>query len=329
MPYFVDYLQFTIHYDTDIPGRAAAYFYKYVNLEIEECQIEKGMHGYKQSLKFPSGIRVLFDGMPGMGIHVILPGTSLKNEHLEFNVFEIIEKLRADNMQYNISRIDVAIDTDVDFSEFYRQYKKGCYLCRYSKKSMKSVLNTENRGTLYFGKRGGNTMIRIYDKALEQDVADKVWTRVEMECRNDACEQAIEALKDGTIKNYFYGHLRFIQKKVDNTVRAKDCDWWVNMLERPNERVRFKRQEKDNTLEWFITQVAPTVKALRKYYGNDYVENIIKDSKISKRQIKERFDLRIVKLDSGYETLNVKTGELVESDFLKQEYIQECIKEVS
>lgn len=318
MGYFVDYISFTIHVDTAIPGMAMAFFYKYVNLEIEEGNLQHGMNGYKQSIVFPSGIRILFDGAPGMGVHVIVPGLGLKSEHLDFNVFELVGKFKTDGMKYNISRIDVAIDSDIDFGYFLNKFNRKQFDCRYSEDNIKKYVDVNNRGTLYFGKRGGMTMFRIYDKAKEQGV-DGVWTRMEMECRGDACEQIVEALRASEVNKYFLGHLRFVNQRCSDMSRAITCKRYLEMLENPAERKKVHKKKGDNTLEWFVSQVAPTVKALEKEYGNDYIRRVIDDAKISRRQAKERFDIRVLNNSEG---VNIKTGEIIR---LSEEYTQLCL----
>ncbi len=328
--YFLDFLSFTLKIDTEIPGIALSYFYKYVPLEIEEGELFNGIDGYNKGIKFPSGIKVLFAGkITGMGIHIILPGLGLKSEHLQFDVFELIAKLKKDKMPYNISRIDVAVDTDVDFSYFYNKFVKKQYVCRYNDRSIRQVVDANLRGTLYFGRRGGLTMFRVYDKALEQEVTDgRIWTRIEMECRNEACEQIIEALKNDTVKNYFLGHLRFIKRRMNEMKRAKTTDTYLRILEQPIERMKVHAKKSDNTLEWFVSQVAPTVKALKKDYGEEYIDKIIDEAKISKRQIKDRFKLEVI---NPKLYVNGETGEIFEAEPLKitKEYIQSCLEQIA
>jgi len=328
--YFIDYLRFTIKIDTDIPGIATAYFYKYINLEIEEGQVRKGVDGYKQGIYFPSGIKIMFDGMPGMGIHIIMPGLSLVSPHLEcFDIHALINKLKEDETPYNISRVDVAIDTEIDFSYFYNKYIKGQYSCRYDKKHCRQNVDANKRGTLYFGKRGGNTMFRIYDKALEQGIEDKVWTRIELEAKGEVCEQLINSLLDNTTKNIFLGHLRFVNERCENMGKAKTSKKYLEALENPNQPIKLKgKKGGDNTLEWFENQVAPTLKALIKDYGKEYIANIIARSKISKTQQKKRFKLTIVETPTSYKMVN-ENGQIEHGKKLSKEYIQMCIKDLA
>lgn len=332
MGYFVDYISFTLHIDTEIPGVALAYFYKIVDLEIEEGKICKGLDYYKQSVMFPSGVRILFDGSPGMGIHVIIPGLGLISEHMDFDLFRFIETLRATKLKYNISRIDIALDSnEVDFSYFYNKMVRKLYLCKYTAENIRKNVDANNRGTLYFGKRGGLTMFRIYDKALKQGV-EGIWTRVELECRNDACEQIIEAMRAGTVNQYFLGHLKFIDKKVSNVARAMVSKRYLQLLENPPAQMKLHKKESDSTLEWFITQVAPTVKALERDYGAEFVRRMVDGAKISKKQLKERFNMQVI---NSSEIVNTKTGVIEDSNVFKpelgstsKEYVQFWLAEI-
>lgn len=306
MGYFIDYISFTLKIDTESPSFALSTFYKYVALETEVGELQTGMNGYEKSIVFPSGIRILFCGRPGMGIHVVIPGLGLSSIHLDFDVFKLLRTLKADGVPYNISRIDIAIDTDIDFGYFLNKFDRKEYVCRYSEENIRKYVDVTNRGTLYFGRRGGLTYIRIYDKAKQQNVPG-TWTRLEMECRGDACEQIINALKTGEVGKYFLGHLRFVNKRCSDMSKAVTSKKYLDMLENPTEKKRLQKKKGDDTLEWFISQVAPTVKALELDYGKDYVRQVIDNAKISKRQIFERFDIQKI---NGMK-VNLKSGEVI------------------
>lgn len=308
MSAFIDYISFTIKRVVTDMSDAVEILNRYAPIIIEDGELQGGLNGYLYSVAYPCGARVLFHGLPSMGTHIILPGKALDNAHVEFDVFELIARLRRDKVQYNISRVDIAIDTDLDFGYFYNKFVRRQFVCRYNSKNLKKHVDINNRGTLYFGKRGSLTMIRIYDKAYEQGLEGEIWTRIEMECREEACEQALEALKKGTINQYFLGHLRFVNKRCSDMSKAVTAKKYLEVLSNPMARRRFRRDEgSDNTLEWFRKQVAPTIKALERDYGQAYIRRIIDESKISLKQARQRFKIRVI---DGME-VNVVTGEIV------------------
>lgn len=320
--FFLDWIQFTIKIDTSIPGVALAYFYKVVSVELEESKLTKGFNGYKQMCEFPSGIKVMFDGMDGMGINVSIPAKALDSAHFYDSIEKIEERLEALGGGYKWTRLDFAVDTyKYDFSVFYEKFLAKEYRCKYRKEGIRQNVNADNRGTLYFGKRGSLTMFRIYDKGLEQGTED-IWTRIELESRDEACVQLLKAYKKGELNKYFLGHLDFVKERKTKMSRCETAEFYLEVLEGGGEKRKVKRDESDKTLEWFVKQVAPTVKALEKYYGKDFVANIVKGSKISNKQLKDRFDLEVL---SSYDSLNRKTGEIVKNS---EDFTQLCLEQI-
>lgn len=315
--FFIDYLQITLKEDTDNLRFVVKEFFKFFPLEIEEFDIIKSMFGYTKVIKFPCGVTICFDGLPGMGIFIQISGSALSSSHFDnFNIFETIDKLKKYNVDYSISRVDVAIDIEKDFKWFYDKYIQGLFVSRY--RSYKSYLDQNNRGTLYFGKRGNNTFFRIYDKGLEQNV-DFNWVRIEMECRGkDSCEQLLEAMKEGNVNCVFMGHLRVVEKIEKNLSRMKTDKEWMEMLNNPKERIKVKRLEKDSTLFWLENQVAPTLKALILEYGNEFIEKIINESKVSKNQIRKRNKLKVIKC---------RNNVIIEQKEYTKEYIQILLRD--
>lgn len=317
--FFIDYISFTIKYETDLQSNILGIFYEYFPIEIEEYENCKGLNGYAYGIKFASGLTICYGGRKtyndneNMGIHIIMSGQVLANDHITFDVIEQIKKMRKDGHEVKISRLDIAIDTEMDFHYVYNEYLKKKYVCRYKKESIRQCVNEDLRGTLYFGKRGSNTMFRIYDKALEQGLPGN-WLRIELEIRNEAIDEAIEALNKGIIGQYFEGHLRFVEKiNKTNKSRSLTAEWWNAIMKSNGIRRTLKAKKGDATLEWFINQVAPAEKALRKDYGDECIDKIIEKAKISRKQVKNRFNLRVIRCDDNkYITVNLETGEIME-----------------
>lgn len=130
--FFLDWIQFTIKVDTAVPGVALAYFYKVVNVELEESKLTRGFNGYKQMCEFPSGIKVQFDGMEGMGINATIPGKALDSAHFYDSIEEIERKLEELGRGYKWTRLDFAVDTfKYPFSTFYERFLNKEYRCKY------------------------------------------------------------------------------------------------------------------------------------------------------------------------------------------------------
>lgn len=294
--YFCDWIQFTIHDEINRASEALKIFESVVRVGIEECKESKGFNGYEKMLQMNDGMKVMFSGMEGMGVNIIVPAGAIDCGKYEGSVEDIEDRLIDEGYKYNWTRLDLAVDTEeYDFDMFYEKFINKEYRCKYHAESIRQHVNANSRGTLYFGKRGGLTMLRIYDKALEQKIKDKVWTRIELETRNEACQQVLEAYKNGTINEYFLGHVEMVEKREKRMSRCKTADFYLEVLKGDGLKRKVQRKPSDSTLDWFVTQVAPTVKALEKDFGKEMVRNVIDNSKISHTQMRKRFHMKVIK----------------------------------
>lgn len=297
MSYCVDWLSFTVQTYTEENEVAQRIMLELLpqnvlkDIDLSTCNCcNTSKFGYTKMLQYENKVLVLFAGSASMGIHISLPGSTLNNTS-ELNDLENIKEWywRCMNSKYNIhfSRVDVAKDISLPFSYFRRKVLREEYRSKYRKSSLKMILNNEFNGTIYLGRRGGNTSVRIYDKnQCNKDknvgyISEGFLTRVEFEFRNDACLQALNSYILGTIKNVFLGHLCFVNKKEKNMSRdSVNCEKYVQALEDPKERkiLEFKRLD-TNTNEWFFMQVLPAMKAYENIYGKKYVQNMLSKAK--------------------------------------------------
>ena len=98
----------------------------------------------------------------------------------------------------------------------------------------------------------------------------------------------------GELLAYFRDYLQFYNQPVvglDKKEIAKLELWqpWVVFLEQAS-IVDFQAEPKevsmDRSLSWFINQVAPTLKGLIEYYGQEKIDEILDDTELSQRQKK-------------------------------------------
>ena len=114
-----------------------------------------------------------------------------------------------------------------------------------------------------FGTRGSESYIRIYDKALEQNLAGH-WIRVELETRKERAQALAKAIaKQGTqvVPPILLGYLDFkVRGTAERRCRWKTEGWWTTFLgtaRRCRLEVAPRNVSMENTYRWLIRSVAP------------------------------------------------------------------------
>lgn len=177
----------------------------------------------------------------------------------------------------HFTRIDVAIDVlDDDRASIAALVDSVRSGETRLKGKQHSVIQSVSRGmvgtTLYIGSRKSDKYIRVYDKAAEQGLKGKNWTRIELEAKGDyAASLGMRILSDG------YG------LAIAELSRAIDCplEWWREALDAPEtERVKVDRTP-GKRLEWQNTVLVSMV-------GDAIIENAHFRAKV--RELLARFD---------------------------------------
>lgn len=290
-----DWLQFTVKgYETnnvnysEIAGLVLCYLpttlsdfiinNKPDGLQHPYFNIEGAVNLYSKSFTYVNGIRVCFDGISdNMGINVIISGSVLRNCQITNNDIREWWYNFRDSKLVSLSRLDIAFDTtEIDFDVFLKSYFCKNFISKTRNNSV--CLNSDNRGTIYFGSRGSRCHIRIYDKRVEQlskarsdsDRADllltlpPIWSRVEFQFRHELCSFVLEKFCDNNFADYANGFLRFIESSdVKNLSRdSVICKWWSDILGSEDIEVLYYRKESNFNYEAFVNNVVPQIKAL-------------------------------------------------------------------
>lgn len=166
----------------------------------------------------------------------------------DFHWFSFLNLFDSDFKSGNshISRIDVALDlldSEIPFEKFQKYTLNELYVCR-SKCLPKVVMMREE--TIYFGSSSSDRMLRIYNKALEQNLPDTYWIRMEFQLRNDCAmsfylnwclHPDIGFLYRGMLVDY----LRFVSlpigtkiediKRNRNQGRLPTAPWWDKLID--------------------------------------------------------------------------------------------------
>lgn len=220
------------------------------------------MNGYSYAVRHPFGHVVMSNTKrPDMGVHVMFSGSALSELHKGgISPLEMIKW--AIDQDAKVTRIDLALDlygTPVDMERLYRSKQvKGR---EGGSKKRSKIENDEGGFTIYFGSRKSAKVLRVYNKAAEQNLPGVVWTRFEMEVREDAAHEvaaAIYAMTPDEASRYTMGLIK-------GHYNADD-DLYQRLLDAPAQHVATTKDSSDATLDWLMGTVAKTVaKQMRKH----------------------------------------------------------------
>lgn len=304
----------------------------------------KGINHYSAVLLFDNGLKICYNP-PNvrMGTNIIISGSVLKLKPLSpDDVKDWIVRILP-HFDYKIGRVDIAQDTDVDFSYFYDKYVSGEFITRYLTTTHKSYLNFDNRGTLYFGARGKGTYIRIYDKYLEQwsklksktkklefecEFGGKSWTRLEMECKDSQAEQMLCHFIEGRCGDVFLGHLRFVKEMKSNKARCVTCDIYLNVISAEGCRKLSKVNNTDLNLDWIVNVAFANTEAIKEVHPRLY--DVLTQRVVASPQAVSKAKLSKMDLDRLYFSLikqeNIDNDGLIEPAIINQTLkFKECM----
>lgn len=241
--------------------------------------LDRGAMGYHRA-KIAQGIVVFFDGRPGMGVHVRMPGSACRAIEASGGVEDweaFLARLLEDGR--SISRLDVALDdrsgsitVDLCFAELTAGHLVHKFRVMCAQEYFDPVGAIDSR-TLYAGSQKSELRIRIYDKALETKTVGP-WTRVEVQTRNDhaAALAGMLAMGDTSARAEAFGglllwYLDFKEPGRDgNRSRWQTALWWSafahDALKRKLLLAPAPLRTADETIAALVQQYGPTLAAL-------------------------------------------------------------------
>lgn len=268
----IDWLQFTLLRDDGLE-----IVFRILRLNPGDFErLDKGGLGYKDQL-INNNVRIYYNGNPGMGINTSISGRGCRYmESQGINLWSLVFRL-AQSAKINITRLDLALDTDaklidkmrksIDNKKYISKSRSISYICKSGKKSTRTE-------TIYLGSRSSDLMIRIYDKAVEQGLEEIDWERWEIVLKKEKIIEAIPLLKKGisqTFRNILYTYFRPLKKVESNKSRSKVESWYLKFLGKV-EKISLYRDPSQKTIEdkwnWVEKQVAPTLSLLALAFDN-------------------------------------------------------------
>ena len=260
---------------------------------------ESGKYLYNRSYSFDNILNILYNEnnfsiQNNMGIMVEITGQGLDfvRSRISQNQFEdylirVVEKLKADGYEVRIKRLDLAYDDfrarpylplrkiakKVDNCEFVSKIRKSGIL---EKNEIVNYNKAKKTGdTVYLGSKSSDTMLRFYDKHLEQVSKNggcniPNWLRYEVVVKNNVALAIYEEIKEhGLNKTYFSflnSILRFIVKSNDtNKSRVEVDKFWTKFISSGEliEDFKLKKFEKQEdiigTVDWLTSVSSPLI----------------------------------------------------------------------
>lgn len=245
-------------------------------------EMAKGWLGYKRGY-VRGNVRVLYDGMPGMGVHVEASGQGCREleqvgavNDWRFFLGEVVD------LEGKFSRLDIAFDDQaatveegrVKLPEVVKAIEEGTIVSRYRGWKLEqsgSLKDPEEQGTtIYFGSAQSDTRIRMYDKAAQLGLLGEHWVRVELQARDGKAHQMARMIATKGVEvvaGVIQGLLDFkVKNEADSNVwRQETVGWWKSFLgavQRVRLTIRKAQRTAAEAFAWLERQVAPTIAAL-------------------------------------------------------------------
>ena len=260
---------------------------------------ERGKYLYNRSYSFDNIVNFLynennFSVANNMGLMVEMTGLGLDFVRsrigavkFENYLIRVVEQLKIDGYEVRIKRLDLAYDDfrtcpylplrkiskKVDAGEFVSKIRKTGVL---EKNEIVNYNKAKKTGdTVYLGSSSSDTMLRFYDKYLEQvsknggcDIEN--WLRYEVVVKNKVALGIYEKIKEQGLNKTYFSYLnsvlRFIIKSDDtNKSRVAVDKFWQKFIDSGKliEDFKLKKFErKENiigTVDWLVTVSSPLI----------------------------------------------------------------------
>lgn len=289
----IDWLEFTVHdlaVDTIIN--------LILKLDPQEfMEIPKGRFGYQKQKIWNAGTLFLLynieSGNDKMGVHIIMTGQACRQYEADRSITGIIKNTKSTMARHKFTRIDIAIDDEMDeiinFNQFLNYSEKGNISSLWYKYSLlmeKRIADTETLGrTLYYGSKKSKLFMRVYDKKLEKINRAKVnlqqkevllkknpeWTRMEVVFREERANMAADYLliKNEVgllIRGVLNHYIRFLEPNPDSKNQQKrrwdTAPWWEKVIDDVG-KIKLSQRKADRSIEdmqdWIFKQISPTL----------------------------------------------------------------------
>lgn len=207
-PLIVDWVTFSGHFQT-FQEMIEFLGLKNSGLEFKECSPR---WFYKYSVTYDNHITLMLtqkEDYTAACVNISGQGCRLIESFSCYSLLDLIKRVALLD-DFNMSRIDIAqdiIDEKFNINKLVKAYKKGNYTCRSKFGNLMQSIDDGIAGTsLYFGKKGSNCFINIYDKRAERGFRPEDmpnWTRIEIRLRAENAKGFADKLLTGQDVGFF------------------------------------------------------------------------------------------------------------------------------
>ena len=143
---------------------------------------------------------------------------------------------------------------------------------------MRSKKNGRVGKTIYIGSRSSEKMIRIYDKAAEQN-QEGVWIRYEIETKGDFADKCFRRIKEaGRILRGVLSQFKPVEKTHTRNTNCKVAGWWKEFCDDAL-ILKIVRTKPEMTIQRIVTwakkQVARNIFKMVEKLGMEIVYDLI------------------------------------------------------
>jgi hypothetical protein len=160
---------------------------KFINryARTNPIQTIKPRNGYSIAEVDSNGVQLLWNpDRTEMGVHCIFPGSALRVLYEQQSILMSSLLREFTEAGAKISRLDLAKDltlTPVDLAAVYKSLEQGANVG--TARTFSTILSGDGGQTVYVGSRTSEKFIRIYNKAAQEGLTDRHWTRYELETK--------------------------------------------------------------------------------------------------------------------------------------------------
>lgn len=287
-----DYLAFTFQH-LKFKDKIIEFAQKEILLKETDYIEKKGFNRYREQIRFENGLQVLYDGYEEkMGCHFILSGTPLKELSKIIDLDKLIYKIYSYNGKF--SRLDLAIDINENvLKHLIDKVMNLDFTTRVDiDKNVKIFMSPRTNQTIYIGKRGNNKMVRIYNKADQQNVKFN-WTRYEMEIKeNEEILKVFNLINEKKINDYMKSFFRIVDKKIVGHSEREKIDKIYNKFFENEIPTQFEYEIKKSNkfIEWIRYSVIRTIAEIYNKMDKEEFINMLEDVSFEKYRNKFKED---------------------------------------
>lgn len=215
------------------------------------------------------GIHLYTDAPNDESIHLKISGKGCR-ELEAAGIVEDLPEFLAKLLQAGgrFSRLDAAIDDRdgvLNMNKVNFCCDNGLVVCRYEmivpSGGRDKISGAVTGSMVSFGRRGGESSIRIYDKGMKEGISEH-WIRVELQTRDARAQSLAKAIAEGgqVVPGILLDCLAFKEKgQTDRRERWPNAVWWTQFLG-TEKRFQLETAPRNASLEkslnWMMNQVS-------------------------------------------------------------------------